>query len=172
MITPRLAVLFMRNNVELSDEHWKEVESLDPMSVARAMMDSGTVNGRELQFLHELAKVQSGKDYDKDISDCGVWDDDTLRGYAEFIKNSHYKYKTEAVQIDSDIDPNEEHIGPMAQEIEKVNPACIEETPQGVKTVDTSRLALMNAGAIGDLARKSYQQDELIRKIAEKVGAA
>ena len=42
----------------------------------------------------------------------------------------------------------------MAQDIEKVNPACIKETPEGVKTVDTARLAMMNAGAIGDLARQ------------------
>ena len=42
----------------------------------------------------------------------------------------------------------------MAQDIEQVNPACVKETPEGVKTVDTARLAMMNAGAIGDLARE------------------
>lgn len=72
-----------------------------------------------------------------------------------------YNYKPEAVNVDPRIDPNEEHIGPMAQDIEQVNPACVKETSDGVKTVDTARLAMMNAGAIGDLAR---QLDELNRK--------
>ena len=50
----------------------------------------------------------------------------------------------------------------MAQDIEMVNPACIKETPEGVKTVDTARLAMMNAGAIGDLAR---QMQDLVDKL-------
>ena len=71
-----------------------------------------------------------------------------------------YTYKPEATDIDPEIDPNEEHIGPMAQDIEKVNPACIKETPEGVKTVDTGRLAMMNAGAIGDIARQLRELTE------------
>ena len=94
------------------------------------------------------------------------WADDNdgsvLNGYAEYIKNYVYTYKPEATEIDSRIDPNQEHIGPMAQDIEKVNPACIKETPEGVKTVDTARLAMMNAGAIGDLAR---QMQDLVDKL-------
>lgn len=94
------------------------------------------------------------------------WADDNdgsvLSGYADYIKNYVYTYKPEATQIDSRIDPNQEHIGPMAQDIEMVNPACIKETPEGVKTVDTARLAMMNAGAIGDLAR---QMQDLVNKL-------
>jgi len=94
------------------------------------------------------------------------WTDDNdgsvLSGYADYIKNYVYTYKPEATQIDSRIDPNQEHIGPMAQDIEMVNPACIKETPEGVKTVDTARLAMMNAGAIGDLAR---QMQDLVNKL-------
>lgn len=94
------------------------------------------------------------------------WADDNdgsvLSGYADYIKNYVYTYKPEATQIDSRIDPNEQHIGPMAQDIEMVNPACIKETPEGVKTVDTARLAMMNAGAIGDLAR---QMQDLVDKL-------
>ena len=93
-----------------------------------------------------------GQEYDYD-SDDG-WTEDILKGYADHIKNYIYNYKPEAQSIDSRIDPNEEHIGPMAQDIEQVNPACVKENEDGIKMVDASRLAMMNAGAIGDLARK------------------
>ena len=96
-------------------------------------------------------------DRDYDPNDYDSWDDEDgsiLGAYADNIKNYVYNYKPEATQVDPNIDPNQEHIGPMAQDIEQVNPACIKETPEGVKTVDTSRLAMMNAGAIGDLARE------------------
>lgn len=96
-------------------------------------------------------------DRDYDPNDYDTWDDEDgsiLGAYADNIKNYVYNYKPEATQIDSNIDPNQEHIGPMAQDIEQVNPACIKETPEGVKTVDTGRLSMMNAGAIGDLARE------------------
>ena len=90
------------------------------------------------------------------LSSCSNDDEDgsILGAYADNIKNYVYNYKPEATQVDPNIDPNQEHIGPMAQDIEQVNPACVKETPEGVKTVDTSRLAMMNAGAIGDLARE------------------
>ena len=95
------------------------------------------------------------KDYDPDNYDSwGDEDGSILGAYADNIKNYVYNYKPEATQVDPNIDPNQEHIGPMAQDIEQVNPACVKETPEGVKTVDTSRLAMMNAGAIGDLARE------------------
>ena len=95
------------------------------------------------------------KDYDPDNYDSwGDEDGSILGAYADNIKNYVYNYKPEATQVDPTIDPNQEHIGPMAQDIEQVNPACVKETPEGVKTVDTSRLAMMNAGAIGDLARE------------------
>ena len=95
------------------------------------------------------------KDYNPDDYDSwGDEDGSILGAYADNIKNYVYNYKPEATQVDPNIDPNQEHIGPMAQDIEQVNPACVKETPEGVKTVDTSRLAMMNAGAIGDLARE------------------
>ena len=96
-------------------------------------------------------------DKDYDPNDYDSWNDEDgsiLGAYADNIKNYVYNYKPEATQVDPNIDPNQEHIGPMAQDIEQVNPACVKETPEGVKTVDTSRLAMMNAGAIGDLARE------------------
>ena len=96
-------------------------------------------------------------DRDYDPNDYDNWNDEDgsiLGAYADNIKNYVYNYKPEAKQVDPNIDPNQEHIGPMAQDIEQVNPACVKETPEGVKTVDTGRLAMMNAGAIGDLARE------------------
>lgn len=85
--------------------------------------------------------------------DSTDWDDSVLDAYAKHIENFMYKYKPSAEEIDPKIDSNKEEIGPMAQDIEKVNPACVEELPDGTKTVDTNKLALMNAGAIADLAR-------------------
>lgn len=97
----------------------------------------------------------NNRDYDpNDYDNWNDEDDSILGAYADNIKNYVYNYKPEATQVDPNIDPNQEHIGPMAQDIEQVNPACVKETPEGVKTVDTSRLAMMNAGAIGDLARE------------------
>lgn len=116
-----------------------------------------------------LAKQQGGKfkfnNREYDWFNDDDWKDDedgsVLNGYADHIKNYLYTYIPEAKKIDSSIDPNQEHIGPMAQDIEKVNPACIVETPEGVKTVDTGRLAMMNAGAIGDLARQLRELKEV-----------
>ena len=97
----------------------------------------------------------NNRDYDpNDYDSWGDEDGSILDAYANNIKNYVYNYKPEATQVDPNIDPNQEHIGPMAQDIEQVNPACVKETPEGVKTVDTSRLAMMNAGVIGDLARE------------------
>lgn len=97
----------------------------------------------------------NNRDYDpNDYDSWGDEDGSLLGAYANNIKNYVYNYKPEATQVDPNIDPNQEHIGPMAQDIEQVNPACVKETSEGVKTVDTSRLAMMNAGVIGDLARE------------------
>lgn len=107
-------------------------------------------------------------DRDYDPNDYDNWDDEDgsiLGAYADNIKNYVYNYKPEATQVDPNIDPNQEHIGPMAQDIEQVNPACIKETPEGVKTVDTGRLAMMNAGAIGDLAREVQDLKSRLAKL-------
>lgn len=89
-----------------------------------------------------------------DWNDSDDIDNEMLEGYAKNLKNYLYTYKEEATQIDPSIDPNEQHIGPMAQDIEKVAPDCVKETKEGVKVVDGNRLALVNAGVIGDLARR------------------
>lgn len=81
-------------------------------------------------------------------------DSSVVNAYANHIKNYLYTYKDEAADIDPSIDPGEKQIGPMAQDIEQVNPACVKELEDGTKVVDTEKLALMNAGAIADLARE------------------
>lgn len=113
-------------------------------------------------LLMNAGKFKHGdKEYDYN-SDEGYDNNDIVKAYGDHIRNYVYTYKPEATQVDSSIDPNEEHIGPMAQDIEQVNPACVKETSDGVKTVDTARLAMMNAGAIGDLAR---QMQDIVNKL-------
>lgn len=93
-------------------------------------------------------------DEDMDIDDGTDWDEDTMEDYADYIRNYYYTYKDAAKNVDPSIDTNEEHLGPMAQDIEKVNPACIKETEDGIKTVDTQRLTMMNTGVIADIIRR------------------
>lgn len=93
--------------------------------------------------------------------DCDTQEpDDMVQEYADNLINYLYTYKPEATAIDPNIDPEEEHRGPMAQDIEKVAPDCIKETPEGIKKVDGNRLALVNAGVIGDLARRLIQLED------------
>lgn len=114
--------------------------------------------------IDEVALLSLAAGADKsgyDLNEDEGADDSVIDGYAEHLRNYLYTYKDEAKDLDPSIDPNEEHIGIMAQDLEQVNPACVKEI-NGVKTVDTNRLALMNAGAIGDLARRL---DELEAKV-------
>lgn len=116
-----------------------------------------------------LARQQGGKYnhngevYDMlNTNDLDRADTSVLDGYSNFIRNYLYSYKPEAQVVDQNIDTNKMHIGPMAQDIEQVNPSCIIEDPSGYKTVDTARLALMNAGAIGDIARELKELKEML----------
>jgi len=104
--------------------------------------------------LNELVYTYGKGEGNLDPSDMDNWTDDMVQEYADNLRNFLYQYKESATSIDPRIDPNEYHRGPMAQDIEKVAPDCVKETPEGVKTVDGNRLALVNAGVIGDLARR------------------
>lgn len=106
-------------------------------------------------------------DDDMDIDDDNDWDDETMNAYADYIHNYWYTYKDIAKSVDPSIDPNEEHLGPMAQDIEQVNPACVKETPEGVKEVDTARLAMMNAGVVADLVRRLMALEERVDVLEE-----
>ncbi len=128
------------------------------------------------KLLNELClKVMLGEPLTSDEvkSLCSVVPYDTeaptIEGYAEHLKNYLYTYKPEATAIDGTIDPNEEHIGPMAQDIENVAPDCIKETPDGVKTVDGGRLALVNAGVIGEISRRLLQLEKRMLSLEEKL---
>ena len=142
-------ILQFGNNM-LSHQQIKELTDLVPIKdIAAEIIKRGApFNNRELEILIGAAGNMDGQSFDT------MDDDDILNKYAQFVINQHYTYKPEAQQIDPRIDINQEHIGPMAQDLEKVNPAVVKQDPSGYKTVDTGRLALMNAGAIADLARQ------------------
>jgi len=112
---------------------------------------------RELANKDSLSPDEIGMAYDFAQED-GYQDEEFEQGladlYAKYIRNYLYTYKDQAKAIDPSIDPNEEHIGPMAQDIEKVAPDCVKETENGTKVVDGNRLALVNSGVIADLARR------------------
>lgn len=137
----------------LSDDDAKIIhDSCDPKELLEAVLETKQPFSRHTAAL--LKEVLRGED--------SLLADDTLQRYADFVKNYHYNYKPEAQDIDPAIDPNEEQIGIMAQDIEKVNPATVTEDDAGYKEVDTRRLALMNAGAIGELAREVAALKELL----------
>jgi hypothetical protein len=139
----------------LSDEDAKTIEDIvDTKDLALEILDRGPpFNTRQVEVL-----VKAIGEMDEDHSferDGHIWRDDVLDAYAEHILNYKYKYNDEAKKVDPSIDTEKEHIGPMAQDIEQVNPATVNVDPKsGYKTVDTGRLALMNAGAIAELARQ------------------
>jgi hypothetical protein len=135
----------------LSDEEWKDIISSEPEAMARAILKEGPpFHPQEIMHLRKHLK----EPFKYDDSHSELWDDKVLDDYMDHIVNYYYKYKPEATEHDASIDPNEQQIGPMAQDIEQVNPAAVKEDELGAKTVDTGRLALMNAGAIASLARQ------------------
>jgi len=134
----------------LSDEQVKDIRGItDARELAEEILRRGApFSTRDMMIVVEALGGAEEHNFTDESTD------DVLDKYAEYIENYEYTYKPEAQQLDPNIDPNEHHIGPMAQDIEQVNPACIKETEDGIKTVDTGRLALMNAGAIAALKRQ------------------
>ena len=140
---------------EVSDSRMKALRSI--------ANKEGELSPEEAWFVSLMA----GRDDDgfnpfSDIGDDGGATREQFNKYAEYLRNYLYTYKDEAQDIDPSIDPEEEHVGPMAQDIEKVAPDCVKETPEGVKTVDGQRLALVNAGVIGELARRVLELEARI----------
>lgn len=137
------------------------------MKIVRDIANKGSdLSPEETYFLSYMAGRDEGSQHP--FEDIGYDDDggatsEQLEKYAEFLRNYLYTYKDEAQDIDPSINPNEEHVGPMAQDIEKVAPDCVKETPEGVKTVDGERLALVNAGVIGELARRVMELEAKLR---------
>lgn len=118
-------------------------------------------------LMSELAQRDNASDYGTDYDGD---DSSVLKGYAENIRNYVYNYKPEAQEINPDNDPSVTHIGPMAQDIEKVNPACISKDKNGFESVDTARVAMMNAGAIGDIARTLEDIQTRLKKLEAQNG--
>lgn len=139
----RLLKYYMSEGMPLTER--QQILSDEDMKDIRAIMSRGGP-----YKMDEVALIMTAAGDDEDTSD----EDTMMDRYAQNLRNYLYNYKDSAQSIDPSIDPNEEQIGIMAQDLEKVNPACIKETPEGVKTVDTGRLALMNAGVIADLVRR------------------
>lgn len=139
----------------ISDEECKEIVGCveDKKALAKAIMALGApFNISEVDALSQIVGNLDQYDFQKDGH---MWRDDVLDKYAEYVYNYDYQYNDEALKVDPTIDTEQQHTGPMAQDLEKVNPSVVTEDPKsGYKTVDTGRLALMNAGAIADLARK------------------
>ena len=148
------ALLFVCSPV-LSDEDVKNIYRIggDIQDIAAAIIEHGPpFTEHEIMTLVKARGDMPDHNFEQDGN---AWKDDTLKKYAQYIHNYKYTYKNEAKKVDAKIDTSTEHIGPMAQDIEKVNPAAVKEDPKtGYKTVDVGRVALMNAGAIADLARQ------------------
>ena len=125
----------------------------------------GPISAEDTELLSRIAGRSPDGFSPFDGDDEGVTDE-MLEGYAKYLRNYLYTYKDEAQDIDPSIDPEEEHAGPMAQDIEKVAPDCVKETPEGVKTVDGNRLALVNAGVIGELSRRVLELEEKLNVTA------
>ena len=122
----------------------------------------GPFDDDEMRFLIRMSGMQIDQDDDEE------WSEDVLDKYAEHLRNYLYTYKDEARELDPSIDTSEKHIGIMAQDLEQVNPACVKEAANGTKVVDTARLALMNAGAIADLARDMKEVKAAIALLMER----
>jgi hypothetical protein len=148
------AMLYVYSPI-LSDEDVKAIHKAggDIKDIAAAIIEHGPpFTKHEVMTLVKACGDMPGHNFEKEGD---AWKDDTLSKYAEFIRNYRYTYTDDAKKVDPNIDTSIEHNGPMAQDIEKVNPAAVAvDKKSGYKTVDTGRLALMNAGAIADLARQ------------------
>jgi hypothetical protein len=149
------AVMLRKYGSIIDDDERDQIYSSvgDLKDLAIALYDLGPpFNPREVEVFSVLAGNMDG---DTNFSNDGdLWDEAILNKYATHVYNHMYQYNNEAKKVDQNIDTEKVHVGPMAQDLEKVNPATVVEDKSGYKTVDTGRLALMNAGAIADLARK------------------
>lgn len=142
---------------QVSDEQLKNILSdMDCKILKHLASKEEPLSEGEISFIKEKAGPFTVSEEDTD------WNSNMLDAYAKHLRNYLYTYKEEAKAVDPRIDPNEEHVGPMAQDIEQVAPDCVKETPEGVKTVDGNRLALVNAGVLGDVIRKLDALEEKI----------
>ena len=133
---------------------------------AKRLASKGDLDAEDIRLLATLAGPMDGHT----IDDEEEWDNDITEKYKQHLVNYLYKYKPEARNVDSSIDPNEKQVGIMAQDLEKVNPSCVRETEDGTKVVDTGKLALMNAGTIADVARQCEELKQRLDKLEAAIG--
>lgn len=144
----------LRSNMVISDVNQKIIR--DIANKNEPLTDSDVVIAMHIMGPLERDNATMNP-FDSNDDD---WTSDMIDDYAEHLRNYLYTYKESATDIDPSIDPNEMHKGPMAQDIEKVAPDCVKETSDGTKVVDGNRLALVNAGAIGELSRRILAIEE------------
>lgn len=142
----------------IMNKHYDKVLSDARCKALAAMSKLDKLSDTDIAFLMQNAGDFNGKRI-ADMQDDD-WDEDMLQGYAQHLRNYLYTYKDSAKRADPRIDTSELHNGPMAQDIEQVAPDCVQETSDGIKTVDGNRLALVNAGVLGDVIRKLNAIDE------------
>lgn len=135
------------------------VSDINQKTLTRLANKQGNLTQEEVEALTYIMGKGEGN-LDPYSGGDEEWSDDMVQEYADNLRNFLYTYKDSATNVDPSIDPNEYHRGPMAQDIEKVAPDCVKETSQGVKVVDGNRLALVNAGVIGDLARRVIELED------------
>jgi len=143
----------------------KENKKDDFREKIRSHLDGNeTLSDEDLKILVSSAGLPDGVPADwgccerVDLNTGRTWIDvneTVLEQLANHCRNYLYTYKDEARELDEGIDTETPQVGPTAQEIEKVNPAAVVEDPaSGAKFVDTQKLTMTLAGALGELARK------------------
>lgn len=140
------------------------IAQLAPMLIMQVVKSyvPGMVQGAADRILSDAREKMLLNESDSTFNQSAATGSDITDAYAEHLQNFAYKYKDSATKIDPSIDPNQTQFGIMAQDLREVNPACIVPTQDGTLTVDTGKLALMNAGVIADLARRLNALEEQI----------
>lgn len=89
--------------------------------------------------------------------------DDILNAFRN-IRSVEFNYTPEAIEeAKTEILPgvdNDEHIGVIAQDVEKAFPETVEDNGSGHKLVDTKELTMANTAAIAELARQLKELKE------------
>jgi len=153
-------------NNETSQAANTVADAIDTVAGIKEKLEGdGTLSDEDLKTLISSAGLPDGIPVDWDrccervnLNTGETWidiDEQVLEQLASHVYNHMYRYNEEATQVDPTIDTSETQVGATAQEIEKVNPAAVTEDPAtGAKVVDTQKLVMTLAGAMGEMARK------------------
>jgi len=154
-------------------------DALDRIAEIKGKLeDTQTISDEDLKAVLSSAGLPPGvpSDWDKCCEVVNLntgerrWIDPeevVLEQIANHLHNHLYTYNEDAKDIDAGIDTETVQVGPTAQEIEKVNPAAVKEV-NGAKVVDTAKLAMTLAGALGEMARKVRRIEDRIDETNER----